>query len=545
MVADRDERSIGEETAERYVHALDEVSALGDLRDRSIFVGPYRRLFTAQCISSFGDWLGFLAVVSLAGAATKSNKDVAVGVVLSARLIPGFFFGAFATSVLDRWDRKRLLVVCDIGRGLTFAVLPFVHTVYGLFLASVLLELLTLMWTPAKEASVPNLVSPDQLAAANSASLASAYGTILPAVLFYPALTFVSGLLGHVHGVQYLKDHRDTFAVYVDVLTFFLSAFLISRLPLPRKTDAQKADVAAATPKTMWLDAKEGWRYIRRTYRVRAVILGFCTGLIGGGMVVPLGITYSETILHAGTTGYGLLEMALGIGVAGGVMLVSVWQRHVSHTWAFGWAVAGAGVALLVAASVARLGLVMLAIGVFGACVGSVYVLGFTILGSSTSDEIRGRIFGMFYTLVRLCLLLAFTLAPLFSGLLNGLSNHLTRAAGGRTIHHEVGNATFHVSLPGTRLTLWLGGLIIVAASWVARRDLTRGAAAEERAAGPAGGDAEPVLPTVEGDAAHAPPGADADTVDTSPGVALDDGDVSSGRPDAPAGGVDPAPTAG
>ena len=77
MVADRDERSIGEETAERYVHALDEVSALGDLRDRSIFVGPYRRLFTAQCISSFGDWLGFLAVVSLAGAATKSNKDVA------------------------------------------------------------------------------------------------------------------------------------------------------------------------------------------------------------------------------------------------------------------------------------------------------------------------------------------------------------------------------------------------------------------------------------------------------------------------------------
>jgi dTMP kinase len=547
MVADRDERSIGEETAERYVHALDEVSALGDLRDRSIFVGPYRRLFTAQCISSFGDWLGFLAVVSLAGAATKSNKDVAVGVVLSARLIPGFFFGAFATSVLDRWDRKRLLVVCDIGRGLTFAVLPFVHTVYGLFLASVLLELLTLMWTPAKEASVPNLVSADKLAAANSASLASAYGTILPAVLFYPALTFVSGLLGHVHGVQYLKAHRDTFAVYLDVLTFFLSAFLISRLPLPRKTDAEKADVAAATPKTMWHDAREGWRYIRRTYRVRAVILGFCTGLIGGGMVVPLGITYSETVLHAGTTGYGLLEMALGIGVAGGVMVVSVWQRRVSHTWAFGWSVAGAGAALLVAASLARLGLVMLAIGVFGACVGSVYVLGFTILGSSTSDEIRGRIFGMFYTLVRLCLLLAFTLAPLFSGLLNGLSDHLTRTVGGRTLHHEIGNATFHVSLPGTRLTLWLGGLIIVAASWVARRDLDRGAAAEERAAAPAADDAESTAPAVTGGASDAAPdgmthgGGSAAPPDATKGG----GEVEVGTPDAPSSGVDPAATAG
>ena len=95
-MADRDERSIGGETAERYVHTLDEVAAHGDLPDRSIFVGPYRRLFTAQCVSSFGDWLGFLAVVSLAQAAGKSNADVAVGVVLSARLIPGFFFGAFA-----------------------------------------------------------------------------------------------------------------------------------------------------------------------------------------------------------------------------------------------------------------------------------------------------------------------------------------------------------------------------------------------------------------------------------------------------------------
>jgi dTMP kinase len=542
LVADRDERSRGKQTAERYVQALDEVSTLGDLPDRSIFVGPYRRLFTAQCVSSFGDWLGFLAVVSLAGAATKSNKDVAVGVVLSARLIPGFFFGAFATSLLDRWDRKRLLVVCDIGRGLTFAVLPFVHTVYGLFLASVLLELLTLMWTPAKEASVPNLVPHDKLAAANSASLASAYGTILPAALFYPALTAVAGLLGHVHQVHYLKAHQDTFAVYLDVLTFFFSAFLISRLPLPRRTAAQKADIAAATPKTMWLDAKEGWRYIRRTYRVRAVILGFCTGLIGGGMVVPLGITFSEQVLHAGTTGYALLEMALGIGVAAGVMVVSVWQRRVSHTRAFGWSVSVAGVSLLVAASLSRMALVMLAIGVFGACVGSVYVLGFTILGSSTNDEIRGRIFGMFYALVRLCLLLAFTLAPLISGLLNGLSDHLTRTVHGKVIRHELGTTAFHVSLPGTRLTLWLGGLIILAASWVARRDLSRGEA-EERAA--------EATPDAEGRVAGASPlaaepvadgGRDALAARPDGGAHPGDGGPAS---DASVGGSDPAAASG
>jgi MFS family permease len=211
---------------------------------------------------------------------------------------------------------------------------------------------------------------------------------------------------------------------------------------------------------------------------VRAVILGFCTGLIGGGMVVPLGVTYSVTVLHAGTTGFGLLEMALGVGVALGVVVVSVAQRRVSHTSAFFWCVLGAGVALIIAASLAHLALSMLFIGLFGACVGAVYVLGFTILGSTASDEIRGRIFGVFYTLVRLCLLLAFTLAPLFSGVLNGLSNHITARLGGKVVHHELGNSTFHVGLPGTRLTLWLGGLIIFAAAWATRRDLNRDAAA-------------------------------------------------------------------
>jgi MFS family permease len=124
-----------------------------------------------------------------------------------------------------------------------------------------------------------------------------------------------------------------------------------------------------------------------------------------------------------------------------------------------------------------HLALSMLFIGVFGACVGAVYVLGFTILGSTTSDEMRGRIFGVFYTLVRLCLLLAFTLAPIFSGVLNGVSNRVTATIGGKVVHHELGNSTFHVGLPGSRLTLWLAGLIIFGAAWATRRDLDRDAA--------------------------------------------------------------------
>ncbi|MFI5041637.1 MAG: MFS transporter, partial [Acidimicrobiales bacterium] len=451
------------ETAERYANALGGVAHIGVRAERAgLFRGPYRRLFTAQVISSLGDWVGFLAITSLAAGAVKSNKDVAVGVVLSARLLPGFFFGAFATALLDRWDRKKVMVYCDIGRGLVFGLVPFVHNVGGLFLASLVLELLTLMWTPAKEASVPNLVPPDKLAAANSASLAAAYGTIVPAAILFPALTGVAGALGHVHALRFFRLSPQSLAIYLDVLTFFVSAWLISGLALSGKAAAERRAAAPATLASTWGDAREGWRYIGSTKRARGVIVGFCVGLIGGGMVVPLGVTFSAEILHKGPTGYGLLELALGLGVAAGVLTLAVRRRDVNHDRLFVRAVAAAGVALLATAAMSNLGLAMLGIGVFGVCAGTVYVLGFTILGESTSDELRGRIFGVFYTLVRLCLLLALALAPFLSGLLGEIANNFQRRVNGVVVHGEVGTSSFHVALPGTRLTLWLGGLIIL-----------------------------------------------------------------------------------
>jgi len=455
---------------------LDDVAHIGVPDDRTLFKGPYRRLFSAQVVSSLGDWVGFLAITSLAARVGKSNADVAVGVVLSARLLPGFFFGAFASGLLDRWDRKRVMVTCDIGRGLIVGLLPFVHNVPGLFVASLLLELLTLMWTPAKEASVPNLVPPEKLAGANSASLAAAYGTIVPAAILFTALTGVASALGHVHVLRFFRLSQESLAIYLDVVTFFVSAYLISGLALPRRSAEERRAIPPATLRSTYRETREGWSFVRHTKRVRAVILGFCVGLIGGGMVVPLGVTFSAKVLHKGPTGFGLLELALGLGVAAGVLMLTVWQKRFNHDQVFIMAVTGAGVSLLFAASMSNLALVMLGIGVLGVCAGGVYVLGFTILGESTSDDIRGRIFGVFYTLVRLCLLLAFTLAPFLSGILDGVSDHLSRRVGHTVIRHEVGTSAFHVALPGARLTLWTGGIIILIAAAFASRDLHKAA---------------------------------------------------------------------
>src|SRR5204862_2413145 len=105
------------------------------------------------------------------------SPEAAISLVLSARLVPGFFLAPVAGVLIDRWNRKRVMVVCDIGRGAVLATLPFVQTIYALVFASLVLEVLTLLWAPAKDASVPKLVKRDYLATANSLSLVAAYGT--------------------------------------------------------------------------------------------------------------------------------------------------------------------------------------------------------------------------------------------------------------------------------------------------------------------------------------------------------------------------------
>ncbi|HET7718560.1 MAG TPA: MFS transporter, partial [Acidimicrobiales bacterium] len=147
------------------------------------------RLWLAQVVSSLGDWIGLFAILTLTARIGKGSPEAAIALVMSARMIPGFFLASVGGVLVDRWDRRKVMVTCDIGRGLVLATLPFVDSVWQLFLASLVLEVLTLLWSPAKEASVPNLVPSEKLASANSFSLAAAYGTFPIASALFASLT--------------------------------------------------------------------------------------------------------------------------------------------------------------------------------------------------------------------------------------------------------------------------------------------------------------------------------------------------------------------
>jgi dTMP kinase len=427
------------------------------------------RLWVAQVLSSTGDWIGFVAIVALAtrlsGAASGA---AAVGVVMSARLIPGFFFAPVAGVLVDRWDRKRVMVSCDLLRGAVLATLPFVNSLWGLVLASLVLEVDTLLWSPAKEASVPNLVPTANLTTANSLSLAAAYGTFPVASLLFAGLTKVAQWLGGIHSLEFLRVTDESVAFYFDLLTFLGSAALISTLSLtahrPERTGPHAGIRVRIDFSAAFRDVREGWRFMFTSPTVRAVMVALSTGLIGGGMVVPLGDVFSRQVLGGGTAGFGLLLSALGFGMAAGVLALSAVERRLPKTRVFTAAVFGCGISLVAGASMSSLTPAMLCVAVMGVCAGAVYVLGFTILHESVADELRGRIFSSLNTMVRFCLLLAFAVGPVLADRLGALS--------GSVLGGEISIGSFAVSLPGARLALWLAGSIIIAAGLLAVRTL-------------------------------------------------------------------------
>ena len=430
-----------------------------------LFHSPaFFRLWTAQVVSSLGDWLGFIAVTSIAARIGGSSPEAAISLVLSARLVPGFFLGPLAGVLVDRWDRRRVMVACDIGRGLVLATIPFVEHLGVLVFASLLLEVMTLLWGPAKEASVPNLVRPEFLANANSLSLVAAYGTFPIGSALFTVLAEAAKGLGHLHGLHALRVSQESLAIYADVGTFFCSAALISTLTLSRErvvvADEQPQRASAAETVRQ---LREGWHFIVSHRRVRAVIFGLATGLIGGGMVVPLGPIFSR-LVGAGTAGFGAFVTALGFGVAAGIVGLSVTQRHLPHERVFVAALLAAGPCIILGASVSTLTPAVLCVGGLGLCAGAVYILGYTILQTNVEDELRGRTFATLYTMTRICLLAAFTLAPVLSRVLDSLAT--------RVVHGHVGVLGVTVQVPGVRLALWLGGLIIMVAGALSFRPL-------------------------------------------------------------------------
>jgi len=427
------------------------------------------RLWLSQVFSSLGDWIGLLAILALANTVSDSNA-AALSLVMVARMLPGFLLAPLAGALVDRLDRKRVMVVSDLGRAALLVVLPFADTLVLLVLASFVLELFALFRGPATAATVPRLVPAENLPGANSLSLVAAFGTFPLGALVFSGLAGLAGFLNGFNALEPLQLDRESIALWFDSAAFVVSALITVTLPLPRDTSRSEQPIDWTQT---WRDVIEGLRFLAGHRLVRAVIIGLAGGLLGGGMMIPLGPVFSTEVLGEGTSGFGLLMFSLGLGAAIGVITLVAYQARAPLETIFWVAVVGTGAGIIVAATFSALVASMFAVIFVGACAGTGYVSGFTLLQRNSADEVRGRTFAALYTLIRVCLLLSLTVTPLLASAFDELSKALFDDSA-----IEVGGQM--IVLPGVRLALWLGGTIAVVAGLAARRELVAAQKEEE-----------------------------------------------------------------
>ncbi len=440
------------------------------------------RLWIAQVISATGDWLGLIAIISLADRLSDGSEGTAIALVLAARIAPGFFLATAAGVLVDRLDRKRVMLVCDVSRALVLFSLPFVDSLVGLIVASFLLEICTMMWSPAKEAVVPNIVPTEKLTTANSLNVAAAYGMFPVAAGIAALLAKLAESFSDEGWVNTFRLNQEGLAFYVDGLSFLATALIVWTIAIPRRSkeerrggEASSLDLGGAIR-----ELREGWQFIAVNPIVRAVNVGLAVGVIGGGMLVPLGALFVNDVISGDEADFDLILFALGVGMALGVITASALQSRINRSVVFPVALILAGASMFVTASSSLLVIVVPVIAVVGFAAGPIYVLGFTLLHEHVEDELRGRIFAALLVLVRFCLLLALAVAPLLSGILNVLSDRWWDAD-----WHFLGVT---IAVPGVRLTLWLSSITVLAAGVLASWSL-RSKGIESAELGEPGGD--------------------------------------------------------
>lgn len=400
-----------------------------------------------------------VAVVALVRRIT--GDEFAVALMLLARFVPALVLGPVAGVLVDRWNRKGVMIFSDLVRACLISLLPFLDTlarslhtsnIVLLLVISAGLETFTLLWQSAKDASLPTMLEPHQLTHANSLISLAAYGTFPLSGIVFGLLVPASKWLGqNVEFFRQFQFQEEHLAFFGDGLTFFVSAALTATLVIPRTVRRkQRLNLPG-----VWREFLEGIRYIARHSRIRPWVFGIGMIYAGVGVFIAIAVFYVSDVLGAGSAGFGLLVTAVGTGLGIGFALAGVAARLIPRDVLFSASAFGLGASLIGFASVSTLSTGVPYGVILGTFAGFAYPSAVTLIQESVNDEIRGRVVASTHSVIRLALVGALALSPALAKILGDWKWEFL----GQTL-----------DLRGIRVVMWAGGLSILAAGLVTSR---------------------------------------------------------------------------
>lgn len=369
----------------------------------------FMKLFWGQIISSMGDWLTTLALISLVYALTES--ELAVGGMVAFRVLPALFSGPIAAHITDRIDRRKLMISCDVARGIIILAAPFMTRLWGIYVLIFLIEGVSIVWLAARDASIPNLVEDEQLTMANSLSMATTYGVIPLAAVLFAFITVPSPLTDLFIRGGFFARHPTAIAFFVDGLSFFAAAAFFWRMRL--SSPGQRAGGEEA-PRFY-----ESLTFALRNHFARSLLLGVAVGCIGGGSLYSVGIGYVKVVLGAKSdAAFGFLMALFGVGMIVGVVSLQLLVKNEEKPWMLRMALLVLGGIMVGMSFVHVAALAYMLAGFFGAAFGILFVVAVTMMQEHILDSDRGKAFAAFHAVSRVFLVLGAGIAAGIAGLI-------------------------------------------------------------------------------------------------------------------------------
>jgi MFS family permease len=379
-----------------------ETALLALLRQRN-----FSLLWFGQFISIIGDWVLFIALPFYTYSLTGSV--LATGAMFMISTLPRLFLGSLAGTFVDRWDRKRTMIVADLLRVVTTLILLFVHSREGLwliYLSAFLESIFSQFFYPAKSAIIPLLVDEKELLKANSLNGLS------------DALT---RLLGSGLGGVLMGWLGFTSVVLLDAGSFLISALMLFFIFVPRRLDVEPLKTQSASVKGfmgMWRDWIAGLRLVRRERLLLVLFLVLGVALLGDSMISLLIVPLVKDLMGGGSQQLGWLMMAQGVGGLIGGLLVGQIGNRISPRRLAALGLVMTGTVIMAIISFPRSLLVLLFMLIAGIAASAWFISSETLLQLGVSDQFRGRIFGTLGTTSALASLVGMGLAGSFAALI-------------------------------------------------------------------------------------------------------------------------------
>jgi tartrate/fumarate subfamily iron-sulfur-dependent hydro-lyase beta chain len=444
----------------------------------------FRRLWVSQFVSGVGDWLVIGLLIPLVTTLSGGSAFAVAGIMI-AKILPALVLSSVVGVLVDRFDRRKLMIVTDVVRALLALGLLFTNSLALIYGVVFIMEAASLVFMPAKNALIPHLVSQDELTTANGLSYTTQQASMLIGLTMSGALLAAfeavvrwvlhSGfpLVGLLVGPFAPALLGPRAGVIMNSLSFVFSAVVVSTI----KVTSHPRHEGKLSLSLLGKDAMDSFRFLGHHHQLRGLLVTIGLALLGGGAIVSVGVVYVQQNLTGGVPFLDQVEVLqsliaapqtfmlvfLALGMVLGALIVPRLATRVSLQLLFLGGVGTFGGSMLVFASVGVYWAAAVFALVAGFCIACITVAGNTYVARVVSDDVRGRVFTALESVIRVSLLLSMVvIAPI-----GDIASRTVKA-----VAVSRGIAPGDISLTGSRITLLLTSLIVIGAAVYAYRTL-------------------------------------------------------------------------